>query len=101
MKELYVVYFQSANYCGYGEYCLVWATDPTDAQKEATAYAEDFYYEQDAAQYEEENEEENDGCWASFTKEPYPLASEEAEDIRGYLEDETQKQFYPIVNTKD
>jgi hypothetical protein len=97
-KELYVVYFESANYCGYGEHCLVWATSPEDAENEATSYAEDFYYEQDSAQFEEEHDHENEGAWASFTKEPYPLASEQAADIREYLKEESQKGFYPIVN---
>jgi hypothetical protein len=103
-KELYVVYFESANYCGYGEHCLVWATDSEDAKEAATDYAEDHYYQQDEDQYKEEHEhddEDFEGPWASFTKDPYPLASEEGEDICKWLLDPTQVSFYPIVNTKD
>lgn len=100
-KELWVVYFESANYCGYGEHCLVWAWEEDEARDAASVWADEFYYEQDSAQWEEENPDESDEdvVWASIT-EAYPLASEEAEDIRGYLLDDTQKQFYPIVNTK-
>lgn len=96
-KELYVVYFESANYCGYGEHCLVWAVNEDDARDAASDYADNFYYEQDCAQYEEENDGDSDGVsWASIM-EVYPLASDKAEDIRGYLLT-AQKQFYPIVN---
>lgn len=101
-KELYVVYFESANYCGYGEHCLVWAEDEVDAEDQATEYAENFYMEQDGDQVREDMDDSEDfeGPWASFTKEPYPLASDEAADIRKYLEDPTQVDFYPIVNSK-
>ena len=106
-KELWVVYFESANYCGYGEYCLVWAADEDDAQDAAGEWAEDSYREQDEQQFKEENgdDEDDESCtdgvmWATIMK-CYPLASDEGEDIRGYLQDETQKQFYQIVNTKD
>lgn len=97
-KELWVVYFESANYCGYGEHCLVWATDSEGAKEAASEYAENYYYEQDTEQYMEDHGYENEEAWASFIKDPYPLSSEEAEDIRGYLLNETQKRFYPIVN---
>jgi len=100
-KELYVVYFESANYCGYGEYCLVWATDPDDARDAASEWAEDFYREQDEEQFLDENGDcEYPDLWATITKDPYPLASEDAEDIRRYLLDSSQAQFYPIINEK-
>lgn len=100
-KELYVVYFESANYCGYGEHCLVWAEDEVDAIDQATEYAEEHYRVEDYDQFvEEHGEEAADECdlWASFPKEAYSLSSDEAEDVRGYLLDEDQKNFYPIVN---
>lgn len=98
-KQLFVVYFESANYCGYGEHCLVWATDEYDAREAASSYAENFYYEQDYDQWEEEIEgcDDSDVSWATIT-EVYPLASDAAEDVRRYLQDDTQKHFYPIVN---
>lgn len=55
--NLYLVYFESANYAGYGEHVLVWATDELDAEIVIGDYAEEFYYEQDGAQLEED---END-----------------------------------------
>jgi hypothetical protein len=99
-KVLWVVYFESANYCGAGEYCLVWATTEDDANEAATCYAENYFYEQDIDQYLEENDGEGDGVMYASLIQAYELSSDEAEDIRRYLLDETQKGFYPIVNSK-
>lgn len=106
-KELWVVYFESANYCGYGEHCLVWAVNEDGARDAAGEYADDFFFKQDEHQFKEENgeDDDDDACmdgvtWANIVN-CYPLASAEGDDIRGYLQDETQKQFYQIVNTKD
>lgn len=99
MKELYVVYFESANYAGYGEHCLVWATSEQDAKDEAADWAEEFYYDQDNSQFEEEHEGEECEMWADV-KTAFPLASEEGKDFRRYLADPTQAQHYPIVNKK-
>lgn len=95
-KALWVVEFQSANYCGAEQYCLVWATSENNAHDEASSWVEEVFYEQDSEQYLEENGEDPE-AYAYITN-VYPLVSEEAEDIRRYLKDETQKQFYPIVN---
>ena len=65
-KELYVVYFESANFCGAGEYVLVWATSEQDAMDnfDLAMYAEDFYREQDEEQYREESGyDEDDDSW--------------------------------------
>jgi hypothetical protein len=97
MQELYVVYFESANYCGYGEHCLVWATDEDDARDKASDWADEFYREQDLYQYKEYL---NGVVWASIMN-VFPLASEEGEGIRGYLLDDEQKHFYQVINEKD
>lgn len=103
-KELWVVYFESANYCGYGEHCLVWATSEKDAKYAASSYAEEQCMQQDSDQYKEEygDNEDDEDClqgvlWANVQT-AFALSSEEGEDVRGYLLDDTQKQFYPIVN---
>lgn len=65
-KQQYVVYFESANYCGYGEHAVVWAKDDEEARDLVAPFADDFYYEQDWAQYEEEYGLDDDVCWASI-----------------------------------
>lgn len=67
--QQYVVYFESANYAGYGEHVLVWANSEEEAMSNDALieYAEEFYREQDEAQYIEENGEDVDGVqWASI-----------------------------------
>lgn len=97
MKELYVVYFESANYAGYGEHCLVWAESEEDARynDQVIQYAEEFYQEQDYDQQLEEGEDsEGEGPWASIEW-VKPLHGSEYEQ---YVAE--QPDLYPIVNTK-
>ena len=53
----YLVYFESANYAGCGEYILVDADNAQQAEDYISSYAEEVYYEQDSSQLEED---END-----------------------------------------
>ncbi len=96
-RELYVVYFESANYAGYGEYALVWATSEDEAKDndDLAAYAEDFYREQDEEQLEEEHGEDFDldgVVWASIQS-AVPLKGSEFEEHVA-----NQPEFYPILN---
>lgn len=89
MKELYVVYFESANYAGYGEWVLVWAHDEDEARDNSDMldYAENFYYEQDADEYLEDNEDEDfEGPWANVVS---------VEPLRGSDSEEIYKNYIP------
>ena len=96
--RLWVVEFESANYCGAPEHCLVWAFDAEDAMDAASYHASEVYCEQDAAQWEEEHgdtEEYDDVMWASMNSAVLLEGSEYAV----YVEDGVQQRnFYPIVN---
>lgn len=52
--KLYLVYFESANYAGYGEHILVEAESEDAAREAVDPYANEFYYAEDAQQLEEE-----------------------------------------------
>ena len=96
-KRLYVVEFDSANYCGAPEHCLAWAHDEEDAMDEASVWAEEHYREQDQDQWEDENEGEDSDevMWASMRSAVLLEGSEYAQ----WVEDENQQQaFYQIVN---
>ena len=98
-KELYVVYFESMNYAGAGETCLVWAESEEDAMScdELLEHAETFYREQDEDQWREEYSEEmdeEDVIWASIQW-AKPLKGSEYEE---YQKDPSQAEFYQIVN---
>lgn len=92
--ELYVVYFESANYCGYGEHCLVWADSEENAMYNdfVLQYAEEFYMEQDQEQYLEEHGDDDQVTWASIMS-AEPLKGSEHEKYVA-----KQPDFYPIVN---
>jgi hypothetical protein len=93
-KELYVVEFESANYCGAPEYCRVWADSEDEAMFQAEMYAEDFYCEQDEDQYMDENKEYPD-CWAHMCSAVLQEGSEYEEFIADPVQANT---YYPIVN---
>lgn len=99
MKELYVVYFESANYAGYGEHCMVWAESEDDAtyNDSVMAFAEDFYREQDEEQFTEENEgwELDEVVWATVMS----ATRLEGSDFEEFTK--KQPDLYPIVNSKD
>lgn len=100
--ELYAVYFESANYAGYGEHCLVWANSETEAIEHdaVISYAEEVYREQDEEQFEEEHGEDfdlEDVVWAHIKSAELVAGSE----VEKYLEDETQAEFYPMLNSKE
>ena len=97
-KELHVVYFESANYCGAGEHCLVWATSEDDALENDSvmAFAEDFYRDQDEEQFMEEHEDEelDEVVWASIMS----ATKLEGSKFEEYVA--KQPDLYPEVNFK-
>lgn len=90
-----MVYFESANYAGYGEHCLVWASSEDEARSEASDYAEEFYYEQDEAKFLEEHECENTDMWATII---YTAPLAKFPNVQEYIKHPIQSTFYPIVN---
>ena len=64
-ERCYLVYWESANYAGYGEHWVVEAENEDEAQEITGERAEDFFYEQDSEQYLEENGEDDGVMWAS------------------------------------
>lgn len=98
-RELYVVYFESANYAGYGEHALVWASSEQEAlcDDRLVEYAEEFYRDQDEQQFEEEHAEGFDldeVAWSSVISAVQLKDSEFEEYVA------KQPELYPIVNTK-
>lgn len=94
MKELYVVYFESANYAGYGEHCLVWAESEDEARynEAVSEYAEDYYRVQDAEQWFEEHGDDEEDSWASIMWARLVVGSE----YERYVAE--QPELYPILN---
>lgn len=96
MSKDYVVYFESANYCGAGEYCIVQAETVEEATVLASAYAEEYYYEEDELQYVEDNGESDlvGVTWSTIIS----VELLENSNVLDFVYMEDQKQFYPRIN---
>lgn len=94
--KLWLGYFESANYAGFGEYCIAKAKTEDEARSVISAYAEDYYYEQDSDQWFEENEVcENDESWAEVVR---VVEFDESHELWGYYKNPGQSSFYPEIN---
>jgi len=62
---LWLVYFESANYAGYGEHRIVEADSEDAAREIIEPIANEYYYEEDSPQLEEEGIDP-DGFYASI-----------------------------------
>ena len=96
MRELYVIEFESANYCGAHETCMVWAESEAHAQEEfeQSGHGEEYFRDQDSEQYFDEYGEDEGVLWCSF-KRAVKVAGSEYEE---YVTKESQASFYQIVN---
>ena len=93
--RLYVVEYESMNYCGAPSHCLVWAFEEEDAMESAEQHATEDCFEQDGEQYLEDYGDDDDAVWASIKSAVLLEGSEYAE----YVEDLNQQQtYYPVVN---
>ena len=98
MKQLYVIYFESANYCGGGEHCVVWASSAEEAEDKAASYMNDFYYEEDYDQFAEDTDGEEADVWHTVIS--VELLSDS--DSKEFYADPAQRAaFYPCVNEED
>jgi hypothetical protein len=98
MKQLYVIYFESANYCGAGEHCVVWASSPEEAETKADYYMQDYYYDQDYEQFAEENDGEEPDTYYNVVS--VELLSE-SDQLEFYNDPAQRAAFYPCVNEED
>ena len=92
---LYIVYAESANYCGYGQHFVVEAQDEESASELTLDVAEDYFREQDEAELEEEGYD-LDGMMYSNIKTVEAFDAEH--DSWKYYKDPSQSEFYIKVN---
>lgn len=89
---LYLIYTESANYCGHVQHFVVEAPDEETARDLVADAAEEYWYEQDGDQYREEHDEDEDAdFWADIkTCEEFGPGHESWQ----YYQDPGQAQFY-------
>lgn len=95
MKQLYIIDYENAHWCGGQLNCLAWAKSPEEAVIIAEGHMEDAQRELFSDEYAEDEEDYSDEC-------SYTVNSVEVMDFRhedwNFFMDPTQSQFYPIVN---
>ena len=93
--NLYILYFESANYCGYGHHAIVRAVDEEEAQDKASSFMEEYFQEQDEDQYIEENGDADDVIWANMVS--CQLLDKNYEYWQ-YVIDSNQSSFYEFID---
>ena len=94
-KEIYIVEFSSANYCGAPSHCAVMASSSEEAIEKATDWAEEYYCEQDREQLEEEGHLCDDYDAYAAMGEAVPLIGSEFEEY--YADEDQRNAYYPMV----
>ncbi len=93
--NLFILYFESANYCGYGHHAVVRAQDEQEACDKAAPFMEEYFQEQDEDQYIEENGDADDVIWANMVScEPLDKNHESWQ----YVVKPDQASFYEFVD---
>jgi hypothetical protein len=92
---LYIIYAESANYCGYGQHFVVEADSETQAEELAYDTCEDYFREQDESQLEDDLFNLDGMVYSNImTVEPFDAAH----DSWKYYQDDSQAEFYIRVN---
>ena len=93
--NLFILYFESANYCGYGHHAVVRASDHEDAAAKAWPIMEEYFQEQDEDQYIEENGNPDGVMWATLIRSE--VLDKNHEDWE-FVVKPGQAQFYEFVD---
>lgn len=92
---LYIVYCESANYCGYGQHFVVEANDEAEAEDLVLEASEEYFCEQDRDQLEEEEHDLEGMTFATTVSvEPFGPKHKSWE----FYQDPGQAEFYIKVN---
>lgn len=95
-KQLYIIDYESSQWCGGQSHCVVWAHNEEDAVHQASYHMEDEMRELFSDEYSED-EEECDSMECAYTVnsvEPF----DETHEYWKFFKDESQSQFFPLVN---
>lgn len=93
MKQIYIITYDNAQWCGGELYCLVEATDETEAEEVAGQWMWESQIELFADHYEDEPLEDGDVPVGNVFVELL-----EGSDYEEYAADPSQASFYPKVN---
>jgi len=91
---LWIIYAESALYCGYGQHFVVEALNKSSAEFLADADMQEYFYEQDYDQAVEEGQKAEAGTYSIMSCEPFGPDHESWE----FYCDPGQSEFYTRVN---
>lgn len=103
-KQLYIIEYESAHWCGGVSHCVVWAHDDCEAQLEASDFMEDSMRELFSDEYHDEYNEETEtdfyGDEQAYTVN-WCARLTAAHEHWQYYTDPTQTEFYPEIGTQE
>jgi hypothetical protein len=101
-KQLYIIQYNSAHWCGGESHCVVWAYNADEAVLEASDFMEDNMRELFSSEYDDEFDEENEaGAYddeQAYTVDWCELLTPEHEHWEYYV-NLTQADFYPEIGS--
>ena len=103
-KQLYIICYDSAHWCGGESHCVVWAESPDDAVDVAGVFMEETMHEMFRDEYDDYYNEET--CTFDFDDESavqvqwVELFGSE-HDHWEYYQDDCQEEFYPVIGTPE
>ena len=93
-KQLYIIDYESSQWCGGQSHCVVWATDVDDAVIQASDHMEDEMRELFSDEYEDEDiDPDMESAVAVNSVEILDEKNEHWE----FFNHATQAQFYPVI----
>lgn len=102
MKKQFYIYYESAHWCGHGNYVIVWANSAEEAEEEADEFMDEAMRDLYASEYAEDEEE--GGCMsddaAHSVKECVEFGPEH-EAWQFYMDPVQREHFYPTIGSPD
>lgn len=95
-KQLYIIEYESAHWCGGASHCVVWATSEDEARDIADPFMDEMMRELFSSEHEDEPEVDEDPAHSVNSVEL--LEGSEYEEY--YADEQQRRNFYPCVNTK-
>lgn len=104
-KQMYIIEYNSAHWCGASHQCVVWAKSAEQAEDLAGLFMEEHLRELYSDEYNVDYDED-EGLYGEYDDESaYQVVSVEpfgpAHDCWEYFQDPTQAEFYPQIGTPE
>mgnify|MGYP000104832216 CR=1 FL=1 len=93
-KQLYIIDYESSQWCGGQSHCVVWAENEDDAVIQAENHMHDEMTELFSDEYEDEGLDQDAEC--AYAVNSIEILDENNEHWE-FFQDPNQSQFYPVI----